>query len=268
VARLAATFDDMASQLQRAFERERALEAGRRDLIAAISHDLRTPLTTVRAMVEAITDGVVDEPAEVRRYLDLMAGEVQHLGRLIDDLFELSQIESGALQLQLEATSLGPLVDRTVSAYQAQARESAITLEEAVDPVLPTVVADPPRLERVLRNLLDNALRYTPAGGRISVAARAEGQDVRVTVADTGPGLPPDDLERVFDRFYRAGQSRSRGEGPRRGHSGAGLGLTIARGVIQAHGGRIWAELPPGGGTAFHFTLHPPPARTPRATLA
>jgi signal transduction histidine kinase len=256
VAQLAATFDSMAERLEASFARERALEAGRRDLIAAVSHDLRTPLTTVRAMVEAMVDGVVSDPDDVRRYLRLIGAEVQHLGHLIDDLFELSQIESGALRLHVEPTGVAGLLQHTLHAYEAQAQEAGIDLRDSVAPDLPPVAADPARLERVLRNLVDNALRHTPAGGAVRVEAHRDGPAVRVTVRDTGPGIGADEVDRVFDRFYRGERARSR---PERGDGrspGAGLGLTIARGLIQAHGGRIWAERPAEGGAAFHFTVN------------
>ena len=261
VAQLGAAFDAMAARLQQGIERERAQELARRELVAAVSHDLRTPLTTMRAMVEAVADGVVAEPEEVRRYLGLMRGEVQHLSRLIDDLFELSQIESGALRLALAPTELPDLLAWTVAAYAAPARDGGVTLEHAAEGPLPAVQADPARLVRVLRNLIDNALKHTPAGGSVRVEARADGAAVRVTVRDSGPGLVEGAAERVFERFYRGARARTRSDPPAAPggrdpqHTGAGLGLTIARGLVQAHGGRMWAESPPGSGAAFHFTL-------------
>jgi signal transduction histidine kinase len=257
VAQLAATFDHMAARLQAAIERERSHERARREMVAAVSHDLRTPLTTVRAMVEAVTDGVVSDPADVRRYMDLIRAETQHLSRLIDDLFELSQIESGALRLDLAPTHLPELLAQTIEAYEAPARDGGITLAHAADPAIPPVLADATRLMRVLRNLIDNALRFTPAGGTVRVEARVEPAaaqpSVRVTVADTGPGLPADESERVFDRFYRGARARTRAAPG--APAGAGLGLTVARGLVQAHGGRIWVESQPGAGATFHFTL-------------
>jgi two-component system, OmpR family, sensor histidine kinase BaeS len=255
IGRLAALFDDMAVQLQQAFERERALEAGRRDLMSAVSHDLRTPLSTTRAMVEALADGVVTEPGDVQRYLGLILKETQHLGRLIDDLFELSQIDSGAIRLHCVAVDVAQLVSETVAAYHAPAAESDVRLEEHVAGNLDAtrVSGDPERLQRVLRNLLDNALRHTPAGGTIQVQAVAEETQVRVSVSDSGPGVATDDLERIFDRFYRGDSSRRRDESS--GASGAGLGLAIARGLIQAHRGMIWAEPSPLGGVSVQFRL-------------
>ena len=253
VARLAAAFNHMAAQLQTAFERERGLESSRRDLIASVSHDLRTPLATTRAMVEAMTDGVVSDPSEVRRYLHLILGEVQHLSRLIEDLFELSQIESGALELRRSPTRVADLLSLTLAAYQARSRDRGVVLAHEAAPQLPRIDADAARLQRVLRNRVDNALQFTPPGGEIQVSARAEGGVVQFSVSDNGPGIPAADLERIFDRFYRGERARSRTDGAG-GVVGAGLGLAIARGLVQAHGGRIWAECV-GNGTTFHFTV-------------
>jgi signal transduction histidine kinase len=255
IGRLATAFDTMAEQLQQAFVRERALEAGRRELISAVSHDLRTPLATTRAMVEALADEVVTDRPDVQRYLGLILHDIQHLSRLIDDLFELSQIDSGALQLHCVPVDVAQLVSETVAAYQAPAAENEVHLEEAVaSSVEPTrIEGDPDRLQRVLRNLLDNALRHTPAGGTIQVQAARAGGQVEVSVSDSGPGVAEADLERIFDRFYRGEQSRRRAEGD--SASGAGLGLAIARGLVHAHRGRIWAEPSPLGGVSVQIRL-------------
>jgi signal transduction histidine kinase len=251
LGRLAQTFDHMAEQLEAAFERQRALEAGRRELISAVSHDLRTPLATTRAMVEALADGVVTERADVSRYLSLILRETQHLSRLIDDLFELSQIDSGSLQLRCAPIDLAQLVADTVAAYHAPARERDIHLASTANGPAP-LSADPERLQRVLRNLLDNALRHTPPGGRIAISTSSARSEVLVTVSDSGPGVPTEDLERIFQSFYRAERSRRREEGK---SSGAGLGLAIARGLVQAHRGRIWAEPSELGGIAVRVEL-------------
>jgi signal transduction histidine kinase len=256
IGRLAAAFDDMAEQLEQAFGRERALEAGRRELITAVSHDLRTPLATTRAMVEALADGVVTEPADVQRYLGLVLQETHHLSRLIDDLFELSQIDSGALRLRCMPLSIAELVSETVAAYQVAAADGGIQLEEAIsaDVESTRIQADPERLQRVLRNLLDNALRNTPRDGliRAVVVACPEASAIEVGVDDSGPGVPDDELERIFDRFYRGERSRRRDDSAT---GGAGLGLAIARGLVQAHRGRIWAERSPLGGMAVRIWL-------------
>ena len=251
IGRVAAAFNDMAEQLEQSFRRERALESGRRDLITAVSHDLRTPLSTTRAMVEALADRVVTDPADVQRYLGLILQETQHLSGLIDDLFELSQIDSGALRLRCMPINVVELVSETVAAYQAPASESGIHLEEAVAGLETTrVEADPEQLQRVLRNLLDNALRHTPVGGVVRVDGTTTPSCVTLSVNDSGPGVPRSELERIFDRFYRGEPSRHREDG-----RGSGLGLAIARGLVQAHHGRIWAEPSPLGGVAVRLSL-------------
>jgi signal transduction histidine kinase len=251
LGRLARTFDDMAEQLEVAFERQRALEAGRRELISAVSHDLRTPLATTRAMVEALADGVVTDKADVARYLGLILREIQHLSRLIDDLFELSQIDSGSLRLRHDAIDLTQLVGDTVAAYQAPARERDLRIEAALNGPL-ALQADGERLQRVLRNLLDNALRHTPSGGTIAIEAKSQASTVSLSVSDSGPGVADDDLERIFDSFYRVERSRHRDESAK---SGAGLGLAIARGLVLAHHGRIWAERSALGGISVQIRL-------------
>jgi signal transduction histidine kinase len=263
IGRLAAAFDDMAEQLEQAFGRERALEAGRRELITAVSHDLRTPLATTRAMVEALADGVVSEPADVQRYLGLIQQEMHHLSRLIDDLFELSQIDSGAVHLHCLPIDIAELVSETVAAYEVPAADGGIYLEEVLSPdAEPTrIQADPERLQRVLRNLLDNALRNTPRGGLIRVGAEADASAIRVSVDDSGPGVPDDELERIFDRFYRGERSRRREDSS---SGGAGLGLAIARGLVQAHGGQIWAKRSRLGGMSVQIRL---PTRTQKSDL-
>jgi signal transduction histidine kinase len=251
LGKLAAAFDEMAEQLERAFGRQRALEAERRELITSVSHDLRTPLATTRAMVEALADGVVTEPSDVARYLGLILRETQHLSRLIDDLFELSQIEGGSLRLRCDRIDLAELVGETVAAYQAPALERDLRIEQSLaGPV--SIQADGERLQRVLRNLLDNAMRHTPPGGTIAVQTSCDGAQANVSVSDSGPGVAAHDLERIFDSFYRGERSRRRGEG---GASGAGLGLAIARGLVQAHRGRIWAEPSPLGGISVQIRL-------------
>ena len=254
IGRLAAAFDEMAEQLEQAFKRERALEAGRRDLITAVSHDLRTPLATTRAMVEALADGVVSEPADVQRYLGLILQETHHLSGLIDDLFALSQIDAGALRLRYMPIDVAELVSETVAAYQAPASESGIRLEDAVIGLDSTrIQADPEQLQRVLRNLLDNALRHTPSGGLVRVDATTTPSSVTLSVNDSGPGVPSTELERIFDRFYRGEPSRHRNDAD--GGGGSGLGLAIARGLVQAHHGRIWAEPSPLGGVSVRLSL-------------
>jgi signal transduction histidine kinase len=245
---LAAAFNGMAGQLQAAAERQREAEEARRYLVAAVSHDLRTPLASIRAMVEAIADGVVADEATVARYLQTIGGEVERLSGLINDLFELSQIDAGALELRLERGSLQDLISDTLRSLGAQAAQRGVHLAGSVDASVPPVRMDGARVQRVLDNLVGNALRHTPAGGAVEIRAEPERGAVRVTVQDTGEGIPSQELPHVFRAFYRGDAARSR-------PGGGGLGLTIARGLVELHGGRLWAESAPGQGAAFHFTL-------------
>jgi len=259
ITELANDFNRMARALEEAAEREREMEKARRDLIAAVSHDLRTPLTATRALIEALADGVADTPETESRYLQSARGELAHLSRLVDDLFELARIDAGMLKLELEAASLHDLISDTLSSFQPQARRQGVRFVGEVSRDVDPVLANPPRLQRVLYNLIGNALRHTPADGTISLRAEPRGEVVRVEVSDTGEGIAPEDLPRIFERSFRGERSRTRGNGEAGSvdsvDSGAGLGLAIARGLIEAHGGHIDVESHPGEGTRFGFTL-------------
>jgi signal transduction histidine kinase len=222
VGELARAFDEMAGRLDAAARERAAAEASRRGMVAAVSHDLRTPLASIRAMVEAIVDGVVADEATVRRYLETIGGEVNRLARLIDDLFELSQIDAGQLRLRLERGSLHDLISDTLRSAAARAASARVGLVGEVDAALPPVRLDPARVQRVLDNLIANALRHTPPGGRVELSAVERADEVEVAVTDSGEGIADGELERVFDSFYRGERERSRS-------AGAGLGLTIAR---------------------------------------
>jgi signal transduction histidine kinase len=251
LARLAEDFNRMAQRLAEASDREKEAEKSRRNLVAAVSHDLRTPLTSARALIEAVADGVVEDPETQARYLASARSELEKLGRLVEDLFELSRIDAGALRLNLEAASLGDLISDTLSGFKYQAENRGVSLvgevADGVDPVL----ANPPRLQRVLYNLVSNALRHTPADGAVFLRAEPAGGMVRVEVSDTGAGITPEDLPRVFESSFRGERSRTRTPTG----DGAGLGLAIARGLIEAHGGEISVESRPGHGSRFCFTL-------------
>ncbi len=249
VGELATAFNEMAARLEASFDRERDLERSRRELMTAVSHDLRTPLASMRAMIESINDGVVTDPETVSRYLRQAQSEVENLSALIDDLFELSRLDAGVLELQVAEVSVHDLVSDTLQSMAAQAASRELLLAGDVSPELPTVVADTHLLQRVLYNLVQNALRHTPADGTISIRALDAGPEIEVQVADTGEGISERDLPDIFERFYRADRSRSRDSG------GTGLGLSIAKGIVEAHGGRIWAESAPGEGSVFSFTL-------------
>lgn len=225
------------------------MEEERRDLFVSVSHDLRTPLSSIRAMIEAINDGVVHEPDAVNRYLHLVQRETEHLGHLIDDLFELARIESGNVDLQVSTVPLAELVTETVDSMRVHAQDRGINLYLKCDENLQPLTLDGPRMQRVLVNLIDNALRHTPAGGEVRVDLAQHGGRIELAVTDTGEGIAPDDQRRVFDRFYRAEKSRSRDTG------GAGLGLAIARGLVEAQGGNIDVDSEPGKGARFVVRL-------------
>ncbi len=249
VGELAVAFNDMVERLQGSFERERDLENARKELFGAVSHDLRTPLASIRAMIESINDGVVTDEDTKARYLATIQSEVENLSGLIGDLFELSQIDAGILALHIESSSIQDLISDTLESMAAQANNRRLRLEGEVDKNISPVSMDSQRVQRVLYNLVQNAIRYTPPDGSISIRAVDAGQEVRVHVSDTGEGIRRRDLPKIFDRAYRADPARHRKSG------GAGIGLSIAKGIIEAHGGRIWVESEPGQGSVFSFTL-------------
>jgi len=238
LAELARAMNEMASNLEQLFD-------ARRQLVAWASHDLRTPLASIQAMLEAVEDGLV----EPERYLPALQEQTRTLGLLVEDLFELARIDSGALTLELREARLAGLVDSCLRGLEAEAQSRNVTLESRVDGGVPPVRCAPDKVERVLLNLLTNALRHTPSDGSVAVLAEPLSHEVRVSVEDTDDGLEPESLRRMFDRFWRADEARTGARG------GAGLGLAIARGLVEAHGGRIWAENRPGGGARVSFTL-------------
>ena len=246
---LAETFNQMAEQLQAADKKQRELESLRRDLVAWASHDLQTPLTSMRAILEALSDGVVDDPEMVKRYLNTAQRDVMSLSALIDDLFQMSQLDAGGFPLNLDKSSLRDLVSDTLESFSELAYRESIRLEGQVDADVDPVTMDTQAIGRVLNNLISNALRHTPAGGEILLLARRIETGVEVSVRDTGEGIHAGDIPHIFDRFYRGEKSRNRGTG------GAGLGLAIARGIVHAHRGDIRVESEAGKGTQFTFTI-------------
>jgi len=249
VAQVAATFNEMAAQLQQAAREREELETMRRDLIAWTSHDLRTPITSIRAMIEALHDGVVDDRDTVQRYYRTIRADIMALNSLIDDLFELAQLEAGGLRIELASHSLRDLVSDTLEVFQPLAAQRQVVLVGEVAEDLDPVRLNAAKINRVLANLLGNALRYTPDGGQIRLTAVRTPEGVVVTVQDSGSGFSETDLPRIFEQFYRGEQARTRAAG------GAGLGLAIARAIVVAHNGRIWAENAPGGGALVGFVL-------------
>jgi len=249
VAMLANTFNQMAEQLQAADQKQRELESLRRDLIAWVSHDLQTPLTSMRAILEALSDGIVEDPETVKRYLNTAQRDVRSLSVLIDDLFQMAQLDAGGFPLHRAEASLRDLVSDTLESFTELAKQQEVMLEGNVDSDVDPVMMDTQAIGRVLNNLISNALRHTSNRGRVSVWVRRATHGVEVTVSDTGTGIRAEDLPHIFERFYRGEKSRNRGTG------GAGLGLAIARGIVQAHGGEIKVESQIGKGTQFTFHI-------------
>jgi signal transduction histidine kinase len=231
----------MARDLERAradaeaaAERERAVERSRRELVAWVSHDLRTPLAGIRAMVEALDDGVVADPPTVERYHGLLLQETDRLARLVDDLFELSRIQSDSLRLALDRVSLGEIVSSALDSTEAVARAKDVAVSANLDAPVGPVVASAQEVGRVVRNLLDNAVRHTPPGGTVVIEVGSDSDHAVVSVTDQCGGISTTDLDHVFDVAYRADDARSPAPG-----QGGGLGLAIARGLTEAHRGDI-----------------------------
>ena len=249
VAALANTFNQMAEQLEAADKKQRELEHLRADLIAWVGHDLQTPLASMRAILEALEDGVVDDPQTVKRYLNTAQRDVHTLSALIDDLFQMAQLDTGGIPLDCAESSLSDLISDTLESFSELALRQGVKLEGSVDPNVDPVMIDTQRIGRVLNNLIGNALRHTPIEGSVNVHARRTASGVEVSVTDTGEGISAEDLPHVFESFYRGEKSRSRSTG------GAGLGLAISRGIVQAHGGEIKVQSEAGLGSQFTFSL-------------
>jgi signal transduction histidine kinase len=239
VGQLATAFNRMSAELE-------LLERSRRDLVANVSHELKTPITAIRAHLENLADGI-EQPD--RDTLQVMLGQTERLGRLVDQLLDLSKLESGEVPLQLEPMALSPMVDRVISEFSVGHAVTDIALIAEVPEDL-VVDADRERMHQVVFNLVDNAVRFTPPGGEVTIAAERDAERIRVTVHDTGVGVAPEHLPRVFERFYRADPARSRDDG-----GGTGIGLAIARSIVEGHGGRITADSEPGRGATFTFDL-------------
>ncbi len=235
---LSKSFNAMAGHLEQLFD-------ARRELVAWASHDLRTPLTAIQAMLEAVEDGLV--PAE--RYIPELREQSRLLGTLVNDLFELARIDAGSLTLELREAALDGIVMSCVRGLEAEAHAKQVTIDVDVPVATPAVRCAPDSVSRVLSNLVTNALRHTPADGSVAVRVRHTENAVEVAVEDTGEGFAAEGLARAFEHFWRGDRARTPG------YAGAGLGLAIARGLVEAHGGRIWAENRADGGARITFTL-------------
>jgi signal transduction histidine kinase len=238
LASLAAQLRDTSARLAAAQEQAAAMERSRRELVAWVSHDLRTPLAGIRAMVEALEDGVVDDPVTIDRYHRTMRREADRLAGLVDDLFELSRIQAGSISLDFEAVGLDALVSDAIAGASVAADAKDIALRADVCQPPPVVELSTPEMARVVRNLLDNAIRHTPRGGTVVVDARLSpsGAAAEVSVQDGCGGIPEHDLDLVFDLAFRGDTARTPGDG------GGGLGLAVARGLVEAHHGEITVQ--------------------------
>lgn len=239
---MARSFNQMSRQVQQT-------QATQRDFLANVSHELKTPLTSIQGFAQAVLDGAAARPAEAAQ---VIYDEAARMRRLVEDLLELARLESGQTPIRHEVMQLGAILEASAARFQLRAGQQGVALSCQIDP-LPPIVGDPDRVAQVATNLLDNALIHTPSGGRIDVRARPEGQGVEFSVQDTGKGIPPEDIDRIFERFYQADKSRARSEG-----QGTGLGLTISREIVQSLGGTIRAESPAGSGAAFIVWLPTP----------
>ncbi len=229
------------------FSQIRRLETVRRDFLSNISHELRTPLASLKALTETLKEGALEDPPAARHFLDSIETELDALTHMVSELLELTRIESGQVPLEIRPVSPLDLLIPAMERLRVQAERAGLELTLDCPISLPDVLADPPRMEQVLVNLLHNAIKFTPAGGKVSLSTRQLGNEVVFSVQDTGAGISSDDLPRIFERFYKADKARSRG--------GTGLGLAIARHLVEAHGGRIWAESIEGKGSTFSLTL-------------
>jgi len=249
LSQLAAAFNSMAVQLKEAERRKRELDTLRRDLVAWVGHDLRTPLASVRAMVEALADGVVEDPETATRYLRTAQRDIDALSALIDDLFDMAQMDAGGLRLDRRQNAISDLISDTLESFGKQAADRGVSLTGLAAPGVDPVNCDARQISRALSNLVSNALRHTPAGGAVQVHAYPTREGVVVEVSDTGEGIRAEDMPHIFEQFYRGEKSRSRATG------GSGLGLAIVQAIVEAHGAQVRATSNLGSGTRFTFVL-------------
>ncbi|MBI5149147.1 MAG: PAS domain-containing protein [Candidatus Omnitrophica bacterium] len=227
----------------------RRLEKVRRDFVANVSHELRTPVSTIQGYTETLLEGALDDKEHAREFLRIIHDDAGRLTKLINDLLDLSRIESGKMKLALEECSLETVIDRVLAGMNKEAGKNSITLKKDIPRRLAKVRIDEAAIAQVLFNLVENAIKYNNAGGSVTVGARETPRSVEVSVADTGIGIPQEDLPRIFERFYRVDKARSRDLG------GTGLGLAIVKHILQAHSGEVSVESRFNSGSTFRFTL-------------
>ena len=244
-----AEVESLASDFNQMVERVRSTQQGQRDFVANVSHEMKTPLTSIQGFAQAILDGTASDAGAQRHAAGVIHEESGRLTRLVDDLLDLARLDAGQVAFARAEVDLNALLARVVDRLSLRAAEQSIRLENGVRG-LPVVTGDGDRLGQVFTNLIDNALKHTPAGGRVTIRGEGRGAQVLVHVEDSGPGIPPDELPRIFERFYQVDKARRGGEG-----RGSGLGLAISREIVQAHGGRLEAVSAPGQGSRFTVTL-------------
>lgn len=227
--------------------RIRQLEIIRRDFVSNVSHELRTPLTSLKLITETLQDGAVDNPATAKNFVKKMDSEVDNLTQLVEELLELSKIESGRVPLEKRLIKPEVFINSACDRMVLQAQRAGLKLKNLTKSDLPDTLVDPKRLEQVLVNLIHNAIKFTPPGGEVEINACQESEFIVYSIKDNGKGIPPKDLERIFERFFKTDRSRS--------ERGTGLGLSISRHLVEAHNGKIWAESQPGQGSTFFFQI-------------
>ncbi len=227
--------------------RLRKLEKVRSDFVSNVSHELRTPLASIKALSETLQEGALEDPPAARRFLSRMEVEIDNLTQMVQELLELSKIESGRVPLRTQYINPNDLVEKVVERMQVQAERSGLSIHSDCPPNLPQILADPDKMGQVFVNLIHNAIKFTRPGGQISISAYADRGRLVFKIQDDGVGIEPESLQRIFERFYKIDRARSSG--------GTGLGLSIAKHLIESHGGRIWVESEVGKGSTFFFTL-------------
>jgi two-component system OmpR family sensor kinase len=260
VSSLARTFNRMAADLDSRAKALAASDRARRQLLADVSHELMTPLSAIRGYVETLSmlEVVLDE-ATRRRYLGIVEQETHKLEEIIGDLLDLAKLEGGGETLNLEPVRVEDLFGRVADRHGPDVRERGLTLDTEIAPGTPAIRGNAARLEQALQNVAANAIRHTPSAGRVTLRAEGHDRQVRITVTDTGPGIPPEHLPHVFDRFYKVDASRAGTTAP----SGSGLGLSIVQAIVERHGGRVSASNGSGGGAVFELLLPADGALTP-----
>jgi two-component system phosphate regulon sensor histidine kinase PhoR len=220
----------------------------RQDFVANISHELRTPITSLKALADTLQEGAIDDRSVAQDFLKKMNGEIDRLSQMVQELGDLSRIESGETTLNKQPVDIVEIVNKVVESLKAQADRAGLKLNVSISTSLPEALADGDRVQQVLVNLIHNAIKFTPPGGTIDVSAIADRDSIQISVADTGIGIPDDDLPRIFERFYKSDKARTSG-------AGTGLGLAIVKHIIEAHGGSVWVESIEGKGATFYLTV-------------